>query len=309
MAGEQVGFIGVGIMGGGMVRNVLRGGYEVSVFDPNPEAMAPIVEAGARAANSVADAVADADFVQVVVPGPREVEAVAFGPDGAADAMPNGSIFIQHATIDPGTMQSVGERLMARGIRCLDAPCLRSPAQAADGTLAFPVGGDRADLDAARDLLMCCADTIYETGSIGTGSTLKLVNNTLNITILCAAAEAVTLGVKSGLTLDMMVEAFYHTPARARHFETQRPTWEQRDFSPGFMALLAHKDIRLAIQHAANLEVPVGTSAAAYSLMALTEAEGYGRDAHTSVLKLIEAAAGVEVQSESGRLRATEAGQ
>lgn len=309
MAGTKVGFIGVGIMGGGMVRNVLKGGFDVSVFDANSEAMAPIVEAGARPAKSVADAVSGADFVQVVVPGPREVEAVAFGPEGAAAVAPEGSIFIQHATIDPATMESVGKRLAARGIRCLDAPCLRSPTHAAAGTLGFPVGGERKDVDAARELLMCCGDTIYETGPVGTGSALKLVNNMLNVTILCAACEAVTLGVKSGLTLDMMVEAFYHTPARARHFETQRPTWEQRDFSPGFMALLAHKDIRLAIQHAANLEVPVGTSAAAYSLMALTEAEGYGRDAHTSVLKLIEAAAGVEVQSESGRLRATEAGQ
>jgi 3-hydroxyisobutyrate dehydrogenase-like beta-hydroxyacid dehydrogenase len=305
MAGEKVGFIGVGIMGGGMVRQVLRGGFEVSVFDPNPEAMASIGEAGARGATSVADAVTDADFVQVVVPGPGEVEAVAFGPDGAADAMPKGSIFIQHATIDPATMQSVGERLAARGIHCLDAPCLRSPSDAAAGTLGFPVGGDRADLDAARELLMCCADTIYETGPIGTGSALKLVNNTLNITILCAACEAVTLGVKSGLTLDMMVEAFYHTPARARHFESQRPTWEKRDFSPGFMTHLAHKDIRLTMQHAADLQVPMNTSAAAYALMALTEGQGSGRDAHTSVLKLLEAAAGVEVQSESGRLLAS----
>ncbi len=291
-------------MGGGMVRNVLKGDYAVSVYDPNPEALAAAVEAGARAATSVADAVAGADFVQVVVPGPREVEAVAFGPDGAAAAMPKRAIFIQHATIDPATMQSVGARLGKMGIRCLDAPCLRSPKDAAAGTLGFPVGGDPAVLAVARELLLCCADTIYETGAIGTGSALKLVNNTLNLTILCAAAEAVTLGVKSGLELDMMVEAFYHTPARAKHFVTQRPTWEKRDFTPGFMTLLAHKDIRLTMQHAASLEVPMTTSAAAYALLALTEGQGYGRDSQTSVLKLIEAAAGVEVKSESGRLLA-----
>ena len=304
MAGGKVGFIGVGIMGAGMVRNVLKGGFEVRVFDLNPDAVEEIVRAGATAANSAADAAHGADFIQVVVPGPREVEAVAFGPGGVAETAQAGAIFIQHATIDPATIRNVAEGLAEKGIRTLDAPLLRTPGHAASGTLGFPVGGEQADLDEARELLMCCGDTIYETGAVGTGSALKLVNNMLNITILCAACEAVTLGVKSGLKLDMMLEAFYHTPARARHFEMIPGAWEERDFSPGFMTLLGHKDIRLAVQHAASVSVPVSVSSAAYSLMAMTEAQGFGRESFTSVLKLIEAAAGVEVKSESGRILA-----
>jgi 3-hydroxyisobutyrate dehydrogenase-like beta-hydroxyacid dehydrogenase len=304
MAGKQVGFIGVGIMGAGMVRNVLKGGFDVKVFDMNSDAVAEIVKEGATAATSAADAADGADFIQVVVPGPREVEAVAFGPEGVADTARDGAIFIQHATIDPATVRKVAEGLAEKGIRTLDAPLLRTPTHAASGTLGFPVGGEKADLEEARELLMCCGDTIYETGEVGTGSALKLVNNMLNITILCAACEAVTLGVKSGLKLDMMLEAFYHTPARARHFEMIPATWEERDFSPGFMTLLGHKDIRLAIQHAASVSVPVNVSSAAYSLMAMTESQGFGRDSFTSVLKLIEAAAGVEVKSESGKILA-----
>ena len=304
MAGKKVGFIGVGIMGGGMVRNVLKGGFEVKVFDMNPDAVAEIVKEGATAATSPADAADGADFIQVVVPGPREVEAVAFGPDGVAETAREGAIFIQHATIDPATISKVAEGLAEKGIKTLDAPLLRTPDHAASGNLGFPVGGEKADLEEARELLMCCGDTIYETGEVGTGSALKLVNNMLNITILCAACEAVTLGVKSGLKLDMMLEAFYHTPARARHFEMLPATWDSRDFSPGFMTLLGHKDIRLAIQHAASISVPVNVSSAAYSLMAMTESQGFGRDSFTSVLKLIEAAAGVEVKSESGKILA-----
>ena len=304
MAGKKVGFIGVGIMGAGMVRNVLKGGFDVKVFDMNSEAVAEIVKEGATAATSAADAADGADFIQVVVPGPREVEAVAFGPDGVAETAREGAIVIQHATIDPTTMRSVAEGLAEKGIRTLDAPLLRTSTHAASGTLGFPVGGEKADLEETRELLMCCGDTIYETGEVGTGSALKLVNNMLNITILCAACEAVTLGVKSGLKLDMMLEAFYHTPARARHFEMIPDTWEERDFSPGFMTLLGHKDIRLAIQHAASVSVPVNVSSAAYSLMAMTEGQGFGRDSFTSVLKLLEAAAGVEVKSESGKILA-----
>ena len=304
MAGKKVGFIGVGIMGAGMVRNVLKGGFDVKVFDMNPEAVAAIVKEGATAASSAADAADGADFIQVVVPGPREVEAVAFGPEGVAEMAREGAIFIQHATIDPATIRNVAEGLAEKGIRTLDAPLLRTPTHAASGNLGFPVGGTKADLEEARELLMCCGDTIYETGEVGTGSALKLVNNMLNITILCAACEAVTLGVKSGLKLDMMLEAFYHTPARARHFEMIPGTWEKRDFSPGFMTLLGHKDIRLAVQHAADISVPVNVSSAAYSLMAMAEGQGLGRESFTSVLKLIEAAAGVEVKSESGRILA-----
>ncbi len=304
MAGKQVGFIGVGIMGGGMVRNVLKGGFDVKVFDMNPDAVAEIVAEGATAATSAADAADGADFIQVVVPGPRDVEAVVFGEGGVAETAREGAIVIQHATIDPSTMQNVAAGLAEKGVKTLDAPLLRTPAHAASGNLGFPVGGDKAVLEEARELLMTVGDTIYETGEIGTGSALKLVNNMLNITILCAACEAVTLGVKSGLKLDMMLEAFYHTPARARHFEMIPGTWESRDFTPGFMTLLGHKDIRLAVQHAADVSVPVNVSSAAYSLMAMTEGQGFGRDSFTSVMKLIEAAAGVEVQSESGKILA-----
>ncbi|MDP6349650.1 MAG: NAD(P)-dependent oxidoreductase [Chloroflexota bacterium] len=302
MAGKKVGFIGVGIMGGGMVRNVLKGGFDVKVFDMNPDAVAEIVAEGATAATSAADAADGADFIQVVVPGPRDVEAVVFGDSGVAETARAEAIVIQHATIDPSTMQNVAAGLAEKGVKTLDAPLLRTPMHAASGNLGFPVGGDKETLEEARELLMTVGDTIYETGKIGTGSALKLVNNMLNITILCAACEAVTLGVKSGLKLDMMLEAFYHTPARARHFEMIPGTWESRDFTPGFMTLLGHKDIRLAVQHAADVSVPVNVSSAAYSLMAMTEGQGFGRDSFTSVQKLIEAAAGVEVQSESGTI-------
>ena len=304
MAGKQVGFIGVGIMGGGMVRNVLKGGFDVKVFDMKPDAVAEIVAEGATAATSAADAADGADFIQVVVPGPRDVEAVVFGEGGVAETVREGAIVIQHATIDPSTMKSVAAALAEKGGKTLDAPLLRTPTHAASGNLGFPVGGDKETLEEARELLMSVGDTIYETGEIGTGSALKLVNNMLNITILCAACEAVTLGVKSGLKLDMMLEAFYHTPARARHFEMIPGTWESRDFTPGFMTLLGHKDIRLAVQHAADVSVPVNVPSAAYSLMAMTEGQGFGRDSFTSVMKLIEAAAGVEVKSESGNILA-----
>ena len=143
----------------------------------------------------------------------------------------------------------------------LDAPMLRNPAAAAAGTLCF-------------------------------------VNNMLNITILCAALEATALGMKSGLTLEQMVTAFSKTSAWTRHLATYPQVFEERDFTPGFMTALAHKDIRLAMHHAASVEVPLSVSHAAYDLMARAEAQGYGRDQYFSVLKVIEESASVTVEYE-----------
>ena len=137
MAGPTVGFIGAGIMGQGVVRNVLKGGFNVKVFDMNPDAVAAIVKEGATAANSPADAADGADFIQVVVPGPKEVEAVALGAEGVIETAREGSIFIQHATIDPSTICTIAESLAVKGIRTLDAPMLRTPAHAISGNLVY----------------------------------------------------------------------------------------------------------------------------------------------------------------------------
>lgn len=302
LADEKIAFVGIGIMGSGMLGNVLKAGYDVTAFDLNQEALDAAVDAGATAATSAAEAAANADLVHTVVPGPPELEAAVFGNNGIAAGIRPGSVFIQHATVDPETVISVADRLKKQGVDTIDAPLLRTPGHAASGNLGFPIGAEPDVYARAKDVLATMSDTIYETGAVGTGSALKLVNNMLNITILCGAMEAITLGTKSGLKLGTMIDAFYTTPARALHFEMMPWVFENRDFSPGFYTTLGHKDIRLAVKHALNMRVPTSVSAAAYAMMAQAEAAGLGRETYSSVLKLYEAAAEVTVELERDKL-------
>ncbi len=298
MAIQKVAVIGVGLMGGGAARNIMKGGYEVAVFDTDANAVRTLEGAGARAAASAADASDGADVVLTVLPEMAHLEAAVFGAGGVAETAGEGTVLVQQSTIDPATVIDLARRLEPQGVAVLDAPMLRGPAAAEDGTLGFVVGGDAAALNKARPVLDCMADSVEHIGPVGTGSALKLVNNMLNVTILCAAMEATVLGVKSGLTLEQMVTAFAKTPAWARHLSGISQVFEDRDFSPGFMTALGHKDIRLAMQHATSLQVPLSVAHSAYELMARAESQGYARDSYVSVLKVIEEPAGVTVQYE-----------
>ncbi len=295
---NNVALIGAGIMGAGVARNILKGGYEVAIYDINPDAVAALEADGARAATSAADAGRDADIAITVLPAPVHLEAAVFGEDGLAETLREGAILIQQSTIDPAAVVDHARRLEPQGVQVLDAPMLRNPAAAAAGTLGFVVGGDADAYAAAAPIFDCMGESTEHLGPVGTGSALKLVNNMLNITILCAALEATALGMKSGLTLKQMVTAFSKTSAWTRHLATYPQVFEERDFTPGFMTALAHKDIRLAMHHAASVEVPLSVSHAAYDLMARAEAQGYGRDQYFSVLKVIEESAGVTVEYE-----------
>ena len=207
---------------------------------------------------------------------------------GVAETIREGALLIQQSTIDPATVKDLARRLALQGVPVLDAPMLRNPAAAAEGTLGFVVGGDADAFASAQPVFDCMGESIEHIGPVGTGSALKLVDNMLNITILCAALEAAALGVKSGLTLEQMVTAFSKTSAWTRHLATYPQVFEKREFTPGFMTLPAHKDIRLAMQHAATVEVPLNVCHSAYDLMARAEAQGFGRDQYFSVLKVIE---------------------
>ncbi len=301
MAMQQVGLIGAGIMGIGILGRVLAAGYRVRVFDTNPATVASCVQMGAEGASSPAEAARGSAFVQAVLPGPPETEAAVFGPDGVASGIESGAIFINHATVDPAYVTSVADRLLDQGVETVDAPMLRGQAQARDGTLGMPVGANPGVYEKVEHLIEQISELRFMTGGVGTGSALKLVNNMLNCTILCASTEAVVLGTKSGLKLETMLEAFYMTPARAAHFELMPQTFTKRNFEPGFMTKLGAKDIRLALKHATDLDVPIGVTAAAQSVLKYG-AIRYGEENYPAIVKLYEEAAGVTVKAEGDKL-------
>lgn len=293
----DVGFIGLGTMGGPMARNVLKKGHRLVVYDTQPAAVEALVQAGARAAATPKEVAAASDVVITMLPDAPDVERVALGADGIAEGIRRGAAYIDMSTIDPGTTRRVGAVIAARGASMIDSPVGKTADAAVSGTLTLMVGG-RADVVArCRPVLDCMGTDFFHCGELGAGQTIKLINNLLATAIAEASIEALVTGTKSGLTLDTMLSVFKTTMAWSSQLAVAMPKRPLAgDFKPGFMMKLAHKDCRLALAMVEGLGVsaPVGRAA----LASLEEAVGRGLsdDDVGALLKLREEAVGVQVR-------------
>ena len=260
----KVGFIGLGVMGGPMALNVLKGGHELTVYDRSAEAVARLVQAGAKAAASPKEVGAASEIVVTMLPEPQHVEQVALGADGIAAGMKKGGMVIDMSTIDPVTSQRVGRALKELGMALVDSPVGKTSEHAATGTLTLMVGGEPADIERAMPVLKCMGTDTYLCGGPGMGHAMKITNNVLATTIMVATTEALALGVKAGLKLELMMEVMKTTMAFNHQLYVAMPKKAFKgDDSPGFMCKLAGKDVRLAVElaKAYGFEALVGRAA------------------------------------------------
>ena len=293
----RVGFIGLGLMGEPMSRNVLKKGFPLTVFDVRYEAIQRLVTAGAKGASSPRAVAEQTDVVLTIVPNSSDVERVLLGPDGVAAGAHPGLVVIEMSTIDPATSQRVAAGLATRGVSMLDAPVGRPSTFAADAQLAFMVGGDPAVLERCRDILMAMGDTIFYCGGSGMGATMKVVNNLLSITTLAVTAEALVLGAKAGLEPSIMLDVLRRTAASNAHLQMTYPNKALRgDFSPMFMIDLAHKDLSLGLQLGATQQVPLALGAVAREMFTAARARGRGQLDWTGVITVLEDIAGTQVR-------------
>lgn len=294
-----IGFVGLGAMGRPMARRLLQHGYPLTVHDLVPAAMDPLRGAGATAATSP-EAVAEAsDIVVTMLPDSPDVQTAVLGPDGVLSGLRQGAVLIEMSTISPEVSRQVAQAVTAAGRRMIDAPVGRTSRHAEEGDLLIMVGGEAADLAEARPILECFGHDIVHCGPHGSGETMKLVNNLLTSTIVAANAEALVLGVAAGLELETVLSVLRSTAASNTHL---RSTYAEkalaRDFTPGFATRLAIKDVRLALELASGLRLPVGVGAAALQLLAQAAAEGHETDDYTSVLTVLESLAHVELREQ-----------
>lgn len=298
MDGRTVGFIGLGTRGGPMARNVLKRGYQVIGYDVSADAIATLVAAGGRAAASPRAAAEVAGVVITMLPDGLDVEAAVLGADGVLEGLREGSILVDMSTIDPEVSRRIGARVAERGARMVDAPVGKTSDHAIAGTLTLMVGGDPADVDAVRGVLDCMGADFFYCGPLGAGEAMKLINNMLAATVAGASIEALTLGVRSGLDIELMLSLMKTTMAWNNALAIALPKKALiGDYSLGFMTRLARKDVRHAVAMAERQGVPTPTCTAA--LGGLTDAveRGYGaEDAAGSVLRLREEQAGVRVR-------------
>ena len=262
----KVGFIGLGVMGGPMAANVLKGGHELTVYDLNPAAVAQLTALGARAAASPRELGQASEVVITMLPEPQHVEGAILGENGAAAGMAAGGTVIDMSTIDPTTSQRIGQALKARGIAMVDSPVGKTSEHAVTGTLTLMIGGEAADIERVRPVLACMGNQFFICGGQGMGHAMKMTNNLLATTIMCANTEALAIGAKCGLTLETMVEVMKTTMGWNQQLAVALPKKAfLGDDSPGFMVKLAAKDVRLAVAAARQqgFEPMVGAGALA----------------------------------------------
>lgn len=302
MATNAVGFIGLGMMGRPMARNIMKHGHTLVVHDLDAAAVAALADEGAAAAGSPAEVAATADIVITMLPDAPDVERVALGADGIAEGLRQDALYVDMSTIDPATTRRVGAALAQRGLKMIDCPVGKTQDHAVAGTLTLMAGGDAALIERARPVLMCMGDTLFHCGALGAGEAMKLVNNCLAAAILGAVSEALVTGSKAGLALDLMREVIGTTMAANAHLSVNLPKKALRgDFSPGFMVALAQKDVRLANAMAAELGVETPLGATILALLGEAVAQGLARHDVGALLKLREAQAGVEVRLQDVR--------
>ncbi|MEZ4502085.1 MAG: NAD(P)-binding domain-containing protein [Dehalococcoidia bacterium] len=292
---DRVGFIGLGIMGAPMVRNLLQAGFEVVAFNRSAARLGAAVEAGAERGESAADVASRSDIVITCVTASADVETVVLGEGGVAAGIRTGSVFIDMSTIAPAVSRHVAEVLGAKGVECLDAPISGGEQGAMAGTLSIMVGGPASALERARPALEAMGRTITHCGPEGAGQTVKLCNQIAVVLNNLAMAEALVFCARSGVDPAVMLEAITQGAAGSWQLSNLGPKVVARDFAPGFKVSLQQKDLRLALEAADQLQVPLPGTSLVHQLFAAVERAEGGDIGTQALVRSIEALAGIEV--------------
>ncbi len=275
---ENVGFVGLGTMGLPMAVNLIRAGYTVTVYDLRESAVERAVAEGARRAESVGELSRTNGIVVTMLPDVPEVEAVMTGQDGILENARSATIVIEMSTIHPDTTRKLADYAKTKGIRFLDAPVCRSSKDAENGTLLILVGGEEADLEAVRGLLDTMGSEIEHCGPVGSGITLKLINNTLVQGIAVALNEALILTEKSGISIEALSSVCSRTAASNRLLEKAYPNKVfKNDYSLGFALDWATKDVGHTVSLAKSLGVDPKVGVVALHWLKEAQRAGLGR--------------------------------
>jgi 3-hydroxyisobutyrate dehydrogenase-like beta-hydroxyacid dehydrogenase len=297
---EQLGFIGLGRMGGAMAERLLDAGHRVTVYDPEPAAMRRLQLAGASPADSPAAVASTARMVLASLPTPAVVLEVVRGVDGVCHGN-TARIFVDLSTSGASAAIAIEECLRERGIASLDAPVSGGMAGARAGTLAIMASGPRAAYDAVEPLLKLLGRVFHVGEKPGLGQTLKLANNLMSQAAIAITAEALALGVKAGLDPQLMLDVINVSSGRNTASEHKFPKHVlTRGFDFGFTTGLALKDVRMCLDEAAALGVPMPVGRSVGELLARTLEEFGAESDCTCVARTVESRAGCEISNKRG---------
>jgi 3-hydroxyisobutyrate dehydrogenase len=296
---EKIGFIGLGIMGQGMSHNLLKAGFELTVWNRTASRMEPLAAAGAKTAASPAEVTAVSDIVIICVSDTPDVEAVVLGEHGILSGAKPGTLVVDCSTISPQTTRQLAAELAQQEVHLLDAPISGGSEGAANGTLSIMVGGDANQFERALPVLQAMGRTITHVGPTGAGQTVKLVNQILVVGTMLAVGEALLFADAGGLDLEKTLAAVSQGAAGSWMLSNRGPQVIERDWRPGFTIDLQQKDLRLVLEAADQLGVPLLGTGLVFQLYRTLQQQGLGDEGNHALVKALENLAGMAIDGRS----------
>ncbi len=293
---KKIGFIGLGIMGKPMAKNLVKAGYSLTVYDINPEPVKELVAAGAAEGSSNSDVAAKSEVVITMLPNSPDVKKAVLGESGVLEGAKPGTILVDMSSIAPLVSQKVEAEVRKKGVEMLDAPVSGGEPKAVDGTLSIMVGGKQEVFDQVEDILKVMGASAVLVGDIGSGNTTKLANQIIVALNIAAMSEAMVLATKAGVDPEKVFQAIRGGLAGSTVLNAKVPLALDGNFKPGFRIELHIKDLANALDTAHELGVPVPLASGVMEIMQALKVDGKAGDDHGGIIQFYERLAKVQVR-------------
>lgn len=296
---KRIGFIGLGIMGKPMARNLMKKGYNLFVYNRSKGPVEEVVKNGAKAAFSSKEVAEKSEIIITMLPDSPEVEEVVLGRNGLLEGAEKGAIIIDMSSISPVITKKIYKEVSKKGVKMIDAPVSGGETGAIEGTLAIMVGGEKKVFEECLEILKVLGKSIVHVGDIGAGGFVKLANQIIVALNMEAMSEALVLGVKAGVDPKLLYKAIKGGLAGSRVLDAKVPSILERRFKAGFKMRLHIKDLKNALNSARELGVSLPFTSLVHEMFQTLDREGKGEEDHSAIIKFIEGLAKVKVKGNS----------
>lgn len=292
----KIGFIGLGIMGKPMAKNLMKAGHSLMVYDVVKKSVDELVDAGAQEAASSKEVAENSEIVITMVPNSPQVEEVVLGKNGVLEGSKEGLILIDMSSIAPLASQKIEKACAEKGVRMIDAPVSGGEPKAIDGSLSIMVGGDEAVFEEVKDILLSMGASAVYCGKIGAGNTTKLANQVIVAVNIAAVSEAFMLAKKAGVDPERVFDAIKGGLAGSTVMNAKIPMILERNFKPGFKIDLHIKDLNNAIETAHGVGAYLPLTTEVMEMLQILHQDGSGQDDHSAIAKYYEKVVGTVIE-------------
>jgi len=293
---SKIGFVGLGIMGKPMAKNLLKAGHQLTVYDIRPGPVEEVVAAGASRGKSAKHVAAHSEITITMLPDGPDVEQAVLGPDGVLEGAGKGAIVVDMSSINPMVAQKVGAACADKGVEFLDAPVSGGEPGAINATLAIMVGGNQETFDRVLPVFQAMGASVTLTGPVGAGNVTKLANQIMVASNIAAMGEALALATKAGLDPEVVFNAVKGGLAGSNVLNAKAPMAIARNFKPGFRIRLHHKDLRNSLQAAESLGIALPITSLVQQMLVSLINDGKGDLDHSGIVQFTEGISGVQIK-------------